>query len=88
MKDGEIKAALNREQENKQTFFANILKKIEWILFLLYSRKNQSAKLRIGITGLISFFPYPIINSLQTLILKKIEWIEGESHDVFEAVNP
>ena len=44
MKDGEIKAALNREQENKQTFFADIL--------------------------------------------KKIEWIEGESHDVFEAVNP
>ena len=44
MKDGEIKAALNREQENKQTFFANIL--------------------------------------------EKIEWIEGESHDVFEAVNP
>ncbi len=44
MKDGAIKAALNREQENKQTFFANIL--------------------------------------------KKIEWIEGESHDVFEAVNP
>lgn len=31
MKDGEIKAALNREQENKQTFFADILKKIEWI---------------------------------------------------------
>ena len=31
MKDGEIKAALNREQENKQTFFANILKKIEWM---------------------------------------------------------
>jgi putative ABC transport system ATP-binding protein len=31
MKDGEIKAALNREQENKQTFFAEILKKIEWI---------------------------------------------------------
>ena len=44
MKDGEIKAALNREQENKQTFFANIL--------------------------------------------KKIEWIEGESHDVLEIVNP
>ncbi len=44
MKDGEIKAALNREQENKQTFFAEIL--------------------------------------------KKIEWIEGESHDVLEAVNP
>ena len=44
MKDGEIKAALNREQENKQTFFADVL--------------------------------------------KKIEWIEGESHDVFEAVNP
>ena len=44
MKDGEIKAALNREQENKQTFFADIL--------------------------------------------KKIEWIEGESHDVLEAVNP
>ena len=44
MKDGEIKAALNREQENKQTFFTDIL--------------------------------------------KKIEWIEGESHDVFEAVNP
>ena len=31
MKDGEIKAALNREQENKQTFFADILKKIELI---------------------------------------------------------
>lgn len=31
MKDGEIKAALNREQENKQTFFADILKKMEWI---------------------------------------------------------
>ena len=31
MKDGEIKAALNREQENKQTYFADILKKIEWI---------------------------------------------------------
>ena len=44
MKDGAIKAALNREQENKQTFFANIL--------------------------------------------KKIEWIEGESHDVLEIVNP
>ena len=44
MKDGEIKAALNREQENKQTFFADIL--------------------------------------------KKIEWIEGESHDVLEIVNP
>ena len=44
MKDGEIKAALNREQESKQTFFADIL--------------------------------------------KKIEWIEGESHDVFEVVNP
>lgn len=44
MKDGEIKAALNREQENKQTFFADIL--------------------------------------------KKIEWTEGESHDVLEIVNP
>lgn len=44
MKDGEIKAALNRKQENKQTFFADIL--------------------------------------------KKIELIEGESHDVFEVVNP
>ena len=44
MKDGEIKAALNREQENKQTFFADIL--------------------------------------------KKIEWIEGESHDVLKVVNP
>ena len=31
MKDGEIKAALNREQKNKQTFFADILKKIQWI---------------------------------------------------------
>lgn len=31
MKDGKIKAALNREQENKQTFFADILKEIEWI---------------------------------------------------------
>ena len=44
MKDGEIKAGLNREQENKQTFFADIL--------------------------------------------KKMEWIEGESHDVLEVVNP
>ena len=44
MKDGEIKTSLNREQENKQTFFADIL--------------------------------------------KKIEWIEGESHDVLEVVNP
>ena len=44
MKDGKIKAALNREQENKQTFFADIL--------------------------------------------KKMEWIEGESHDVLEIVNP
>jgi len=44
MKDGEIKAALNREQENKQAFFADIL--------------------------------------------KKIEWIEGESHDVLEIVDP
>ena len=31
MKDGEIKTALNREQESKQTFFADILKKIEWM---------------------------------------------------------
>ena len=31
MKDGEIKGALNRERENKQIFFADILKKIEWI---------------------------------------------------------
>ena len=31
MKDGEIKTSLNRERENKQTFFADILKKIEWI---------------------------------------------------------
>lgn len=31
MKDGEIKGALNRERENKQAFFADILKKIEWI---------------------------------------------------------
>lgn len=31
MKDGEIKTFLNREQKNKQTFFADILKKIEWI---------------------------------------------------------
>ena len=44
MKDGEIKTSLNREQENKQTFFADIL--------------------------------------------KKMEWIEGESHDVLEVVNP
>ena len=44
MKDGEIKATLDREQENKQTFFADIL--------------------------------------------KKIELIEGESHDIFEIVNP
>lgn len=43
MQDGEIKATLNREQKNKQTFFADIL--------------------------------------------KKIELIEGESHDVFEIVN-
>lgn len=44
MQDGEIKATLNREQENKQSFFADIL--------------------------------------------KKIEWVEEENHDVFEAVNP
>lgn len=44
MKDGEIKTALKRGQENKQTFFTDIL--------------------------------------------KKIEWIEGESHDVLEVVNP
>lgn len=44
MKDGEIKATLNREKESKQSFFADIL--------------------------------------------KRIEWIEGESHDVFEIVNP
>lgn len=44
MKDGEIKTSLNREQKNKQTFFADIL--------------------------------------------KKIEWIEGESHDVLKVVNP
>jgi len=44
MKDGKIKTSLNREQENKQTFFADVL--------------------------------------------KKIEWIEGESHDILEAVNP
>lgn len=31
MKDGEIKASLNREQKNKQAFFADILQKIEWI---------------------------------------------------------
>ncbi len=31
MKDGEIKVALDWEQKNKQTFFADILKKIEWI---------------------------------------------------------
>lgn len=31
MKDGKMKAALNREQQNKQTFFTDILKKIEWI---------------------------------------------------------
>ena len=31
MKDGEIKAALNRERESKQTFFADILKQIEWM---------------------------------------------------------
>lgn len=31
MQDGEIKASLNREQESKQAFFADILKKIEWI---------------------------------------------------------
>lgn len=31
MKDGKIKTSLNRRQENKQTFFADILKKIEWI---------------------------------------------------------
>ena len=44
MKDGEIKATLNRKKESKQSFFADIL--------------------------------------------KRIEWIEGESHDVFEIVNP
>ncbi len=43
MQDGEIKATLNREQKNKQTFFADIL--------------------------------------------KRMELIEGESHDVFEIVN-
>ncbi len=43
MQDGQIKATLNREQKNKQAFFADIL--------------------------------------------KKIELIEGESHDVFEIVN-
>ena len=31
MKDGEIKATLDREQKNKQAFFADILKKIEWM---------------------------------------------------------
>lgn len=31
MQDGEIKATRNREQESKQTFFADILKMIEWI---------------------------------------------------------
>lgn len=31
MQDGSIKAHLNREQENRQTFFADILKKLEWI---------------------------------------------------------
>ena len=31
MQDGEIKFTLDRKQENKQSFFANILKKIEWM---------------------------------------------------------
>lgn len=31
MKDGEIKAFLKREQENRNAFFAEILKKIEWM---------------------------------------------------------
>ncbi|MDE5931861.1 MAG: ABC transporter ATP-binding protein, partial [Lachnospiraceae bacterium] len=31
MRDGEIKASLHREQENKQAFFAKILKKLEWM---------------------------------------------------------
>lgn len=31
MRDGEIKSELHRKQENKQDFFAKILKKIEWM---------------------------------------------------------
>ena len=31
MKDGEIRTALNRDRKSKQTFFADILKKIEWM---------------------------------------------------------
>ncbi|MDE7342387.1 MAG: ATP-binding cassette domain-containing protein [Lachnospiraceae bacterium] len=31
MRDGEIKASLHREQENKQAFFAKILEKMAWI---------------------------------------------------------
>lgn len=31
MQDGRIKATLNREQKSKQAFFADILKKIEWM---------------------------------------------------------
>lgn len=31
MRDGEIKSELHRKQENKQDFFARILKKIEWM---------------------------------------------------------
>ncbi len=31
IKDGEIKTVLTREQKSKQTFFADILKKIEWM---------------------------------------------------------
>ncbi len=44
MRDGELKATLNRDAKSKQTFFADIL--------------------------------------------KKMEWIEGESYDVLETVNP
>lgn len=32
MKDGKIKATLNREDETKQAFFANILEKMAWIV--------------------------------------------------------
>ena len=31
MNDGELKASLNRECQSKQAFFAQILKKLEWI---------------------------------------------------------
>lgn len=32
MKDGKIKTTLNREDETKQAFFANILERMAWIV--------------------------------------------------------